>query len=369
MTSATATEIAAVVRAGTVRPVDVLSAQLERIVTGPILGIAGIAREVVEQRDYTRRAEKLSDDEVGLLVDSFNGMLAEIEHRTGDLEVSNAELASQVAERSRAEQEILRLNSELEERVRERTAQLESANRELEAFSFSVSHDLRAPLRHIDGYAVMLLEDAGDKLEGEPRRYLDTIRDSARRMGVLIDELLAFSRLGRKPLGLTDVDMNALLGRAVAEASGAPADARLRSVPLPPVEGDPMLLQQVWVNLLSNAFKYSAKRGEAAQIVVSGEREGKIVRYRVHDNGVGFDMRYADKLFGVFQRLHSQDEFEGTGVGLAIVQRIVLRHGGRIWAEGTLGQGATFTFELPAVQNQLAGNESNPPDATPANPA
>lgn len=313
-----------------------MSTHLQRIITNPVLTIARIAREVVEQRDYSRRAKKMSDDEVGVLVDSFNDMLAEIEHRTGELEVSNAE--------------ILRLNAELEDRVRDRTAQLEAANRELEAFSFSVSHDLRAPLRHIDGYAHMLKEDAGDQLDGDMRRYLDTIGESARRMGMLIDDLLAFSRLGRNPVTRVPVDMNALADRALRDASGSqPGTAQVSLGPLPPVYADPMLLHQVWVNLLSNALKYSATRGADARIEVSGESDDSVNRYIVRDNGVGFDMRYADKLFGVFQRLHSQDEFEGTGVGLAIVQRIVSRHGGRVWAEAKPDHGATFTIELPNI--------------------
>jgi len=330
-----------------------MSTQLQRIVTTPILGIAGIAREVVEQGDYSRRAQKLSDDEVGVLADSFNNMLAEIERRTGDLEVSNVELGREVAERSRAEREILRLNAELEDRVRERTAQLESANRELEAFSFSVSHDLRAPLRHIDGYAHMLQEDAAGQLNGDMQRYLHTIRDSARRMGILIDELLAFSRLSRQPLDRTSIDMNALVERMLREISGErQGHSHVRVASLPSAQGDLALLGQVWVNLLSNALKYSAKRGDAAQVEVSGQRDGDVIRYSVRDNGVGFDMRYVDKLFGVFQRLHAQEEFEGTGVGLAIVQRIVARHGGRVWAEGEPGRGATFTFELPVAHSQ-----------------
>lgn len=325
-----------------------MSTHLQRIVTQPILAIAGIAREVVEQQDYSRRAEKMSGDEVGVLVDAFNGMLAEIERRTQELELSNAGLGHEIAERSKAEEEVRRLNTELEDRVRERTAQLEAVNRELEAFSFSVSHDLRAPLRHIDGYAQMLKEDAESMLDGDMRRYVDNISESAQRMGVLIDDLLALSRLGRDQVQRITVDMNALAGRALQEACSArTVEAQVVMEPLPPAYADPRLLHQVWVNLLSNALKYSSTRGAAARIEVSGESHGEVNRYRVRDNGVGFDMRYADKLFGVFQRMHSRDEFEGTGVGLAIVHRIVTRHGGRVWAEAELDHGATFTIELP----------------------
>jgi light-regulated signal transduction histidine kinase (bacteriophytochrome) len=196
----------------------------------------------------------------------------------------------------------------------------------------------------------MLQEDAGPQLDAEMRRYLDVIGDSARRMGMLIDDLLAFSRLGRKPVERVAAEMNTLVRRALEEASGGqPPTAEVRLGALPAAQADPVLLRQVWVNLLSNALKYSATRGSAARVEVSGETDGAVHRYTVRDNGVGFDMRYAGQLFGVFQRLHSQDEFEGTGVGLAIVQRIVTRHGGRIWAEAEPGVGAAFTFELPMI--------------------
>ena len=228
-------------------------------------------------------------------------------------------------------------------------AELERSNRELEAFSYTVSHDLRAPLRHVDGYARMLQEDAEEQLTPDMRRYLDMISRSSRHMGQLIDDLLAFSRVGRKPLERIRLDMGELVRRALHEAGADPAQATVEIGELPAVDADPVLMRQAWVNLLSNAIKYSAPRGADARLEVSGERDGDSIRYRIRDNGVGFDMRYADKLFGVFHRLHSQDEFEGTGVGLAIVNQIIERHGGRISADARPGEGATFTIELPAT--------------------
>jgi len=256
--------------------------------------------------------------------------------------------ARDITELRASERHIQQLNEDL----LERQAALEQANRELESFSYSVSHDLRAPLRHVDGYARILREDMAGKLDPESRRVLDTIVDSARRMGMLIDDLLAFSRLGRKPLSSRAVDMQELVRGALADVQaqrgGREVDVQVGT--LPPADGDPALLRQVWSNLLGNAIKYSAPRGEQARVFVSGERRGDLLHYSVADNGVGFDMRYADKLFGVFQRLHSQEEFEGTGVGLAIVQRIVARHGGVVAASAEPGRGATFSFELPAVK-------------------
>jgi PAS domain S-box-containing protein len=267
--------------------------------------------------------------------------ISPIRDRAGAV-VGASKVVRDISERKRAEDSILALNIELGANA----AQLQEANRELEAFSYTISHDLRAPLRHIDGYARMLQEDAA-QLEPELRRYLDAISTSARTMGMLIDDLLAFSRLGRKPVERVPVDMAAIARSALRELGGDASADRVVLGELPGAHADPVLLKQVWVNLFSNALKYSAPRGTSAHVELSGERDGAVTRYRIRDNGVGFDMRYADKLFGVFQRLHSQDEFEGTGVGLAIVQRIVARHGGRIWAEAEPGRGATFTIELP----------------------
>jgi signal transduction histidine kinase len=235
--------------------------------------------------------------------------------------------------------------TELETRVLERTAELEAVNKELASFSYSVSHDLRAPLRAVDGYALMLEEDHGAKLDDEGRRLLSVVRASAVRMGQLIDDLLSFSRLGRQPLAVHAVDSASLVREVIDEVRGE-SKASIEVGALPPANGDRALLKQVWINLVSNALKYSGKR-DAPRVEIGAELEGEEVIYSVRDNGAGFDMRYVAKLFGVFQRLHSQEEFTGTGVGLAIVQRVVTRHGGRVWAQGEPGKGATFFFSLP----------------------
>ena len=243
----------------------------------------------------------------------------------------------------------------LSERLAERTAQLQSSNRELESFSYSVSHDLRAPLRHIEGYVAMLIEDTVGKLAAEPQRYLKVIVEASRHMGELIDNLLAFSRMGRVEMSETRVELEMLVQEAVRDLEMA---TRGRNIgwtipPLPAVTGDRAMLKQALANLLGNAVKYTRPR-DPAQIEMgcAGEEDGRVILF-VRDNGVGFDMQYADKLFGVFQRLHRADEFEGTGIGLANVRRIITRHGGRVWAEAVPDQGATFYFTLePSLSDQ-----------------
>jgi PAS domain S-box-containing protein len=269
-------------------------------------------------------------------------------HDAQDQPVGFATVSRNITERRLAEEEVRRLNSELEERVVERTAQLESANKELEAFSYSVSHDLRAPLRSVDGFSQAVLEDYGSQLPEDGVRYLQKIRNGAQRMGNLIDDLLTFSRLSRAPIESQTIDSVKLV-RTVLEdlqAGQARRAIDLRVGDLPPSEGDPALLKQVWVNLLSNALKYTRKREKAVvEIGCNREQSGNV--FFVRDNGTGFDMRYVGKLFGVFQRLHRAEDYEGTGVGLAIVQRVINRHGGRIWAEAAVDCGATFYFTLP----------------------
>lgn len=253
--------------------------------------------------------------------------------------------------RREAETEVRRLN----ETLRQRASQLEAMNAELEAFSYSVSHDLRAPLRHIEGFALLLRKHAGPGLDATGTRFAETIIGSARKLGVLIDELLQFSRLGRGELRKAKVDMRALaeeVWRELVEAETPPRRVSWRLGDLPVVEGDGTLLRQVWRNLLGNALKYTRRRKEAEiEVSHAGTAPDGLV-FAVRDNGAGFDMQYAAKLFGVFQRLHPEREFEGTGVGLANVRRIVQRHGGRTWAEGRPGEGATFYFSLPAVNGQ-----------------
>jgi signal transduction histidine kinase len=257
-------------------------------------------------------------------------------------------------ERDKAEQrlqvsfrEIEQMKNDLEVRVAERTRQLEDSNRELEAFSYSVSHDLRAPLRAVDGFSQAVLEDFGPSIPLEGHRQLNVIRAATQKMGDLIDDLLTFSRLSRQSLSLRPVQTEALVKSVLTDLKGQMAgrDVKVTVGPLPVCESDPALLKQVWVNLLSNALKYTSKLEHATVEVGCIDQKGGQVFF-VRDNGTGFDMKYSDKLFGVFQRLHRTDEYEGTGVGLAIVQRIIHRHGGRVWADAAPDAGATFFFTL-----------------------
>lgn len=281
---------------------------------------------------------------------------AELQSAQSDLAERRAQLEVAHSETATALEEITRLNAELERRVIDRTRQLEEANRELEGFSYSVSHDLRAPLRHISGFADLLLRGGKENLTAVQQRYLEVISASTKEAGTLVDDLLSFARMGRAALSHARVDMGELTHGIVAEFADERPTTDWVIGTLPEVEGDRSMLRLVMRNLVSNAVKYSRKSEHPRIEIGAIDGDGETLVF-VRDNGVGFDMQYVEKLFGVFQRLHRAEEYPGTGIGLAHVRRIIRRHGGRTWAEGEVGRGATFYFSLPnqAVEVTSAG--------------
>jgi light-regulated signal transduction histidine kinase (bacteriophytochrome) len=299
-------------------------------------------------------ARRGREDSLDFRVISASGKLLWFNHVCRDMRDASGMLIGRrasnrdITERKEIEARYQLLNDELEERVAGRTAELRTANDELEAFVYSVSHDLRSPLRGINGYLGILEEEESSELSEKGLETLGKVRESARRMGQLIDDLLEFARIGRVDLEHSVVDMNGLarsvLEEALAGRPGCSAEVAISS--LLPVVGDSALLRQVWSNLISNALKFSAGK-ERPRVEITCAKEGMEIKYRVKDNGAGFDMRYRAKLFHVFQRLHGTHEFEGTGVGLAIVQRVVERHGGSVDAVGKVGEGAEISFSLP----------------------
>jgi PAS domain S-box-containing protein len=288
----------------------------------------------------------------------MNMMEEEVESRRV-AETANRDLTQEITKRKRAEEHSRTLNIELEQRVRDRTAQLDAANTELEAFSYSVSHDLRTPLRHVQGYVSLLGREAEGQLSEKGRHYMTTITDATREMGELIDDLLAFSRMGRAEMIETRVDLNAMVqeARRDVEPTSTGRNIIWTLPPLPAVQGDPAMLKLALANLLGNAVKFTLPRDPAEiEMGTAGMEDGRVVFF-VRDNGVGFDPQYVHKLFGVFQRLHRAEEFEGTGIGLANVRRIIARHGGRTWAEGEIEKGATFYFTLKTSETGNAKKE------------
>ena len=303
-----------------------LSSKLQALISSAILSLANTANTINRFKDYSLRARSDREDELGQLVQAFNGMLDTIELQNHAL---------------------LHANEHLEEEISNRMAELRATNRELEAFTYSVSHDLRSPLRSVDGFSAALMEDYWDKLDVHGRDYVKRIRAASQRMGNLIDSLLHLARVSRQEMQYSDVDL-AELARDIGEGLAAVNPDRSVTFVVPEhlmAQGDKNLLRIVLENLLGNAWKYTGKT-EHARVELSGhERNGELV-YAVSDNGAGFDMKYVDKLFGPFQRLHREQDFEGLGIGLATVARIIHRHGGEIWAEGQTDQGATFYFTL-----------------------
>ena len=317
-----------------------LAALLQGWISQPILALADTARAVSTQQDYSVRAPKLGGDELGSLTDAFNQMLGRIEDQNAELRRYATDLEQRVAERTH----------ELEERnetLRRNAAELLNANQELDAFAYSVSHDLRAPLRSIDGFSQVLLEDYAAQLDEAGRDSLRRVRAASQRMATLIDDLLKLARVTRAEMRTEVVDLSGMAREIASDLQRTDAARQVEFVIAPglKVRADAPLLRVALENLLRNSWKYTAKqprpRVEFGSIEANGGRA-----FMVRDNGAGFDMKYMDKLFGVFQRLHSAAEFEGTGVGLATVRRIITRHGGRVWAEGAVDQGATFYFTL-----------------------
>jgi signal transduction histidine kinase len=317
-----------------------LAATLQGRISEPILALVNTATAVATRQDYFARAPKFGEDELGQLTDAFNQMLGRLEEQKKELQQHTVRLEQRVAERT----------EELEHRneaLRRNAAELLAANTELDAFAYSVSHDLRAPLRSIDGFSQVVLEDYAPQLGDAGRDALQRVRAASQRMAALIDDLLKLARVTRAEMRTERVDLSGIAQEIVLDIQRATPDREVEFAIAPGLEaeGDSRLLRVVLDNLLRNGWKYSAKQPKPRVEFTAVDQNGDRV-FVVRDNGAGFDMRYADKLFGVFQRLHSASEFEGTGVGLATVRRIVNRHGGRIWAEGVVDQGATFYFTL-----------------------
>ena len=313
-----------------------MSSIARRSIAEPIVHLAGTARIVLSEKNYSVRASTTGEhNEVATLILTFNEMLAQIQERDAALGIAH---------------------DRLEQQVKERTAQLDAANADLEAFSYSVSHDLRAPLRHISAFSQLMSEEYGSKMEPDAQRYLSRIQNGVKNMGCLVDDLLRMAQIGRKKLLSEATDLNSMvkdiLADLQAECQGRQIDWRIGD--LSSVVCDSGLVRQVFANLISNAVKYTRKREIAIIEVGQIEEDGVSVIF-VQDNGAGFDEKYAGKLFGVFQRLHRAEDFEGTGVGLSTVQRIVKKHGGEVWAKGEVDKGATFFFALTAKGQRLAG--------------
>jgi len=306
-----------------------LSQILQKSIAKPILALAETAKAISTHGDYSVRATKLGKDELGSLTDAFNQMIIQIHNQN---------------------QTLSEFNQTLEQRVKDRTIELETVNKQLDAFSYSISHDLRAPIRSINSYINILLEDYDSQLDTEAKRLIHVVIQNSQKMGTLIDDLLAFAKLGRKDLIKVSLPMKTIVKEIWEDAFQLEQNRDIQFIlhELPDASAEKATIRQVWVNLISNALKYSRKK-EKTIVEISWEENVQEIIYSIQDNGIGFSMDYYDKLFGVFQRLHSAQDFEGTGVGLAIVERIIEKHGGKIWAKSTPNVGSTFYFSLPKL--------------------
>jgi signal transduction histidine kinase len=316
-----------------------------QLVTGALGCLALLLSGYYVQREVVMRAQV----EVGLKR-ARELLGTKLDQRQSELHHAVEDVNAQIIARNIAEERLRELNAELEARVAARTRELKEMNKELESFNYSVSHDLRAPLRHMDGFSRILEEEFSSELSGEARHYVERIRLAAQQMSNLVDDLLQLARFGRQAVKLEPTDLNRMVNETIAACTAEEGERQIvwQVAELPPVEADPGLMRPVFANLISNAVKFTGKR-ERPAIEIGYRRTEREVTVFVKDNGAGFDSKYSDKLFGVFQRLHRQDEFEGTGIGLAIVARIVHRHGGRVWAEGEPDKGATVYFSLTAA--------------------
>lgn len=315
----------------------IIASIVQKSISNPILHLADQTKSISISQDFSVRLTPPGNDEIGSLYKQYNNLLSQLQKRE--------------IQRDQAEKALKNLNANLEEIVQERTAKLEEANKGMEAFSYSVSHDLRAPLRHINGYFELLKKRNMAQLDEKGLHYMETISDAASRMGQLIDDLLEFSRAGRSEIKMSPISMDKVLKDALTLLEPEIKDRTINwnIENLPEVFADYSMIRQVWVNLIGNAIKYSKQR-ETATIQIGHLTESTEHVFFVRDNGAGFDMNYAQKLFGVFQRLHSTEEFEGTGIGLANVRQVINRHKGRTWAEGEIDKGATFYFTIPKKQ-------------------
>ena len=311
-----------------------LSRIFQKSISAPIIELAKIARAISDNKDYSVRARQSGKDELGQLTNAFNQMLEQIETQN---------------------QNLSEFNQNLEEKVVDRTIQLEAANKELEAFSYSVSHDLRAPLRTIIGFTSILEKEYINGLDDEAKRLTSRIIKSTIKMGVLIDDLLLFSRMSRRDIVKNPIDTNSMVKEIVSDLDQKISGISWEIHPLPNLTGDINTIRQVWINLVSNAIKYSRNNPKPHIEIgsITGEQD---LTFFVKDNGVGFDPQYKDKLFKVFERLHNSEEFEGTGIGLAIVEKIIYKHGGKVWADAEKDKGASFYFSLP-IEKELPGTE------------